>query len=131
MKTKPEKRKPWKEKPEKRKPWKEKPGKTKPERKLPKKSQRAKRRYIMFSLKQGSCNNSNKAFGLVMGIFSIQEKKELGIWFIEFNPETGIGIVRCRLSGLEKAKKAFALIPAKFQAKTVKISGTLSKLRAK
>jgi len=102
-----------------------------PARKLPKKTKRPKRRYILFSLKQGACHNSKQAFDLVLNKFSLPERKRLGLWFIEFNPENGKGIVRCSLLCLDEAKKAIGCIPAEFGAKTVKTSGTLKALKGK
>ena len=104
--------------------------KEKPKRKLPKKSQRPKRRYILFSLEKGSCTGK-QAFDVLMSCFSLEERKSFGIWFIEFDPKTGLGIVKCKLSSLEETKKGFEKIPKKFDAKTVKTSGTLKALKAK
>ena len=98
----------------------------KPKRKLPKKSKRPKRRYILFQLKQGSCKTEKQAFGLVMAKFSPEERKQLGVWFIGFEPETGKGIVRCRLGKEARVRKAIEAIPG---AKTLKTSGTLKKLK--
>ena len=100
-------------------------------RKLPKKSKRAKRRYVLFRLKQGSCRTSKQAFDLVMGRFSLDGRKALGLWFIEFKPKTGSGIVRCKLTALSEVKRAIACIPASFEPKTMLVSGTLRKIRRK
>ena len=102
------------------------PEKEKPKRKLPKKSQRPKRRYILFELE--NCSNSQKAFDLVMAQFSQDESKELGVWFIEFKPGSGKGIVRCRHNCVERVKKS---LNAANGLKTLKTSGTLKALRAK
>jgi len=99
----------------------------KPKRKLPKKSQRPKRRYILFSLAQASCKTSKQAFDLVMGRFSMDERKKLGLWFIEFKPEKSQGILRCVLGNESKARKGIESIP---NAKTLKTSGTLKALRS-
>jgi len=103
--------------------------KEKPKRKLPKKSQRPKRRYMVFRL--ANCTTSKKAFDLVTGMFSLDERKKLGLWFIEFRPETGQGIVRFRLGNGQKVKKGIEAIPKDFGPKPLKTSGTLKKLRAK
>ena len=104
-------------------------------RKLPKKSKRQKRRYILFSLKGGSCKNAKQAFDLVMGQFPVSERKALGVWFIEFSPEKGLGIVRCKLGSVEQVKQAIAAIKAvagvSVRARTLRTSGTLRKLRPK
>jgi RNase P/RNase MRP subunit POP5 len=114
---------------EKKKP---KPGfgpakKEKPKRKLPKKSQRAKRRYVLFQL--ANVSSSKKAFDLVMNRFSMEERKKLGLWFIEFKKETGRGIVRFHLGSEAKVKKAILSLPKEFGPKTLKTSGTLKSLR--
>ena len=96
------------------------------ERKLAKKTQRPKRRYILFSLAKGKCGTGKQAFDLVFGQFASNERKELGTWFIEFNPETGLGILRCKLDFLKKVKDALNKIPG---AKTLKTSGTLKALK--
>jgi len=101
--------------------------KEKPKRKLPKKSQRAKRRYVLFSL--ANISNSKKAFDLVVKQFPLEQRKQLGLWFIEFKPSTGKGIVRCHLGFEEKVKKAIQGIPKEFGPKTLKTSGTLKSLR--
>jgi len=102
--------------------------KEKPKRKLPKKSQRAKRRYLLFSMK--NCTGK-QAFDVLMSCFSMEERKELGAWFIEYDPKTGLGILRCKLSGLQKTRKMLEKIPAKHEAKTLKTSGTLKALKGK
>jgi len=98
-----------------------------PKRKLPKKTQRPKRRYVLFQL--ANVSNSKKAFDLVMNTLSLDERKEIGLWFIEFKKETGKGIVRFRLGNEAKAKKAILSLPKEFGPKTLKISGTLKSLR--
>ncbi len=98
-------------------------------RKLPKKSARPKRRYLLFSLKPGSCNTAKQAFDLVVGQFSAEQRKQLGLWFIHFKPETGKGIVRCRLGSEEKVKKAILSLPKEYGPKTLKTSGTLKALK--
>ena len=103
--------------------------KEKPKRKLPKKSQRAKRRYILFQL--ANVSSSKKAFDLVVGLFPLEQRKFLGLWFIEFKRETGKGIVRCNHGNEQKAKRAILSLPKEFGPKTLKISGTLKSLRAK
>ena len=105
--------------------------KEKPKRKLPKKSKRAKRRYILFSLKEGFCPNSKKAFDLVMSCFSQSQKKELGVWFIEFEPSTSKGILRCHLKSLSTVKKCLRKMPKESGFKTLKTSGTLKALKGK
>ena len=97
------------------------------ERKLAKKSQRPKRRYILFGLSPIP-KTGKQAFELVLRQFPQDERKELGTWFIEFNPKTGQGIIRCKLAFLEKVKKALNKIPS---AKTLKTSGTLKALKGK
>ena len=97
------------------------------ERKLAKKSQRPKRRYILFSLSPIP-KTGKQAFELVLRQFPQDERKELGTWFIEFNPKTGQGIMRCKLASLEKVKKALNKISG---AKTMKTSGTLKALKGK
>ncbi len=97
------------------------------ERKLVKKTKRPKRRYILFSLSPIP-KTGKQAFELVLRQFPQDERKELGTWFIEFNPETGLGIMRCKLAFLEKVKKALNKIPG---AKTLKTSGTLKALKGK
>ena len=101
----------------------------KPKRKLPKKSQRAKRRYILFSFKEGFCPNSKNAFDLVMDVFPQEQRKELGTWFIEFKAESSKGIIRCHLKNLALVKKALEKIPKESGFKTLKTSGTLKSLR--
>lgn len=101
----------------------------KPKRKLPKKSQRPRRRYILFSLKPGSCKDSKQAFDLVIGQFSSEQRKEFGIWFVSFDEKTGAGIVRCKLKFLKEAKNGIERIPGSFEAKTLKTSGTLKALK--
>ncbi len=98
-----------------------------PKRKLPKKTQRAKRRYVLFQL--ANVSNSKKAFDLVMNTLSLDERKKLGFWFIEFKKETGNGIVRCHLGSGQKVAKAILSLPKEFGPKTLKISGTLKSLR--
>ncbi len=100
-------------------------------RKLPKKSKRPKRRYLLFQLKPYSCKTAKQAFDLVIGCFSPEERKVVGVWFIEFSPETGKGIVRCRAGNQERVKSALMGIPEEFEPKTLLASGTLRKLRAK
>jgi RNase P/RNase MRP subunit POP5 len=95
-------------------------------RKLPKKSQRPKRRYILFKLE--GCENAKKAFDLVMESFSMPERKAFGLWFIEFRPETKLGIARCRLGSLQKAREGLESVKG---LKTIKTSGTLKALRGK
>ncbi len=101
--------------------------KKQPARKLPKKSKRPKRRYILFRLKQGI--SARQAFDLVMGQFSMEQRKRLGLWFIEFEPETGRGIVRCILGAEQEARKGIEAMAKQFEPKTVKTSGTLRKLK--
>ena len=98
------------------------------ERKLAKKTKRPKRRYILFSLAKGKCSTGRQALELVMAQFVQDERKELGTWFIEFNPETGLGIIRCKLAFLKKVKDALNKISG---AKTLKTSGTLKALKSK
>ena len=100
-------------------------------RKLPKKTKRPKKRYILFKFKQGACHNSKQAFDLVLNKFSLPERKRLGLWFIEFDSENNNGIVRCNLRSLDEVKKAIGGIPAEFEAKTLKTSGTLKALKGK
>lgn len=100
-------------------------------RKLPKKSARPKRRYLLFSLKPGSCNTAKQAFDLVMGQFSSEQRKQIGLWFIHFNPKTWLGIVRCRLKFLKEARKGIEALPKRFEAKTLKTSGTLKALKGR
>ncbi len=102
--------------------------KEKPKRKLPKKSARAKRRYILFSLEKGSCENAKQAFDLVMTQFSLDERKKIGLWFVEFTPENGKGIVRCNHGHEARTREGIESING---AKTLKTSGTLRALRAK
>ena len=97
------------------------------ERKLAKKTKRPKRRYILFSLSPVP-KTGKQAFELVLSQFPQDERKELGTWFIEFNPKTGQGIMRCKLAFLEKVKKALNGIA---EAKTLKTSGTLKALKGK
>ncbi len=96
-------------------------------RKLVKKTKRSKRRYILFSLSPIP-KTGKQAFELVLRQFPQDKRKELGTWFIEFNPKTGLGIIRCKLAFLEKVKKALNGIPC---AKTLKTSGTLKALKGK
>ena len=103
--------------------------KEKPVRKLLRKSQRAKRRYILFSLAPGSCANAKQAFDIVMGCFSDGQRKRCGTWFIEFNPKKSLGILRCRLDCLEEAKSGLGALPKSLGAKIVRASGTLKALR--
>jgi len=95
------------------------------ERKLAKKTKRPKRRYILFSLSPVP-KTGKQAFELVLSQFPQDERKELGTWFIEFIPETGLGIMRCKLTHLEKVKKVLNGIVG---AKTLKTSGTLKALK--
>jgi len=106
----------------------EKEKKEKPKRKLPRKSQRAKRRYVLFSLK--NYPPPKHVFDLIMGQFSPDERKAFGTWFIEFNPKTGRGIVRCKLGFEAKLKEAISRISKEFSPKTIKTSGTLKALKA-
>lgn len=99
--------------------------------KLPKKSARPKRRYLLFSLKPGSCNTAKQALDLIMNQFGLDERKALGIWFIEFKPSTGKGIVRCRLGSGQEARKGIETLPKRFEAKTLKTSGTLKALKGR
>ncbi len=101
----------------------------KPKRKLPKKSQRPRRRYVLFGLKPGSCKNSKQAFDLVMEQFSLEQRKEFGVWFVSFDERTGTGIVRCKLKSLKEARKGIEKIPGSFEPKTIKTSGTLKALK--
>ncbi len=101
----------------------------KPKKKPPKKSKRQKRRYLLFQLKPGSCRTGKQAFDLIMGQFSMSERKALSIWFIEFKPSQSKGIVRCRLGSEQQVKKAIAALPPDFEAKTLRTSGTLKALR--
>ena len=103
--------------------------KEKPVRKLLRKCQRAKRRYILFSLAPGSCANAKQAFDIAMGCFSDEQRKRCGTWFIEFNPKKSLGILRCRLDCIEEAKSGLDAIPERFGAKIVRTSGTLKALR--
>ena len=103
---------------------------SRPERKLPKKSKRPKRRYILFSLKKGSCTGK-QAFDIVMKQFSLEDRKSLGIWFIGFDKGTGKGIVRCRLGCEKQVGKRIKGLPKDFEPKLEKTSGTLRKLREK
>ena len=103
--------------------------KEKPKRKLPKKSQRPRRRYILFSLKPGSCKDSKQAFDLVVGQFSPEQRKDFGVWFVSFDKITGLGIVRCKLKFLKEARKGIESIPDSLEAKTLKTSGTLKALK--
>lgn len=107
----------------------EKPKKEKPKRKLPKKSERAKRRYVLFSLKEGSCPTSKMAFDLVMGQFSMEERKQLGLWFIEFMPQRSRGIVRCNKEAVERLRQGIEAIPKEFGPETVRTSGTIKALK--
>jgi RNase P/RNase MRP subunit POP5 len=104
--------------------------KKQPVRKLPKKSKRPKRRYVLFGLKPGSCS-ARQAFDLVMGQFSLEQRKRLGLWFIGFEPETGKGIVRCILGAELEARKGIESMAKQFEPKTVKTSGTLRALEKK
>ncbi len=104
--------------------------KKQPVRKLPKKSKRPKRRYILFRLKPGSCSSARQAFDLVMGQFSLEQRKRLGLWFIGFEPETGKGIIRCILGAEREARKGIEAMAKQFEPKTVKTSGTLRGLRS-
>lgn len=104
--------------------------KKQPQRRIPKKSQRAKRRYILFRLKPASLN-AKQAFDLVMGQFAADGRKRLGIWFIQFDPETGFGIVRCINKSVSAVKEAIKAIAAEFEPRTVRTSGTLRALRQK
>ncbi len=97
------------------------------ERKLAKKTKRPKRRYILFSLTPIP-KTGKQAFDLIIGQFPQDERKELGTWFIEFIPETGQGIMRCKLASLEKVKKVLNKISG---TKTLKTSGTLKALKGK
>ncbi|MBN2067716.1 MAG: hypothetical protein JW744_04575 [Candidatus Diapherotrites archaeon] len=107
------------------------PEKEKPKRKLPKKSKRPKRRYVLFQLRQGSCNTAKQGFDLVMGQFSMEQRKALGVWFIEFSPSNSKGIVRCNLGGEKQLANGINSIPKEFGAKTLKTSGTLKALKGK
>lgn len=64
-----------------------------------------------------------------MSCFSMEERKTFGTWFIEFNPKTGFGILRCNLSHLEETKKGLEKIPKNTGFKTLKTSGTLKGLK--
>lgn len=100
--------------------------KEKPKRKLPKKSKRSKRRYVLFSLE--NCPNPKMAFDLVMGVFSLDERKKMGLWFIGFKPDSGKGIVRCFHGKESKVRAAVDSIP---NARALKTSGTLKALKGK
>jgi RNase P/RNase MRP subunit POP5 len=99
--------------------------KQKPVRKLLRKSQRPKRRYILFSLETGSCRDARQAFGIVMGCFSPEEKRQFGTWFIGFNQGKSEGILRCHLDSLDGAKRALEGLSG---AKVLKVSGTIKAL---
>lgn len=103
--------------------------KEKPVRKLLRKTQRAKRRYVLFSLAQGSCASAKQAFDVVMNCFSDEQRKGFGTWFIEFDPRKSLGILRCRLDCLEEVKSQLGAVPERFGTKIVKTSGTLKALR--
>lgn len=102
--------------------------KNKPKRKLPKKSQRPKRRYILFSMEK---TPGKQAFERIMSFFSPDKRKEFGIWLVAFEPMKGKGILRCKLSGLEKTRAILEKKLAKFGGKTLRTSGTLKALKAK
>ena len=103
--------------------------KDKPKRKPPKKSQRPKRRYILFSIEKRI--SGKQAFERTMAFFSPEERKEFGIWFVVFEPREGKGILRCKLSSLEKTRPILEKNLAKFGGKTLRTSGTLKALKAK
>ena len=87
------------------------------ERKKPRPSERMKKRYILFQ-----CDEKHASFSSVkQSLFSLGIKP---LKLIEFNAESGNGIVRCERS------KAAALGKALNQAgfKTVKTSGSVKKL---
>ena len=96
---------------------------------MPKKSARPKRRYILFSLKQGFCQNSKRAFELVMACFSQDEKRALGTWFIGFDTASFRGILRCHLQALSQAKKCPEKAPGESGLKILRVSGTLKALK--
>ena len=92
-------------------------------RKLPKKSKRAKRRYILFS---ADCGSEKQAFDLVFGPFSLRERRELGLWFIGFDPATERGVLRFRQGGDARVREALSSVEG---LEALKISGTLKALK--
>ncbi|MCX6798818.1 MAG: hypothetical protein NTW59_01835 [Candidatus Diapherotrites archaeon] len=112
--------------------------KEKPARKVPRKTKRPKRRYILFELAGGSAVSPKEAFDIVMGAcrsaLGLETLKKEGIWFIEFNPQSGKGIVRCSHKTAAVVREAIEAVPAKnsgFSAKTLATGGTLRRLKPK